>query len=432
MNFESEKQAKFAIDRLRFTYHGVVFKGNGFLEWNPSTGFHIDALLDRKFSPVDMLSTSGQILINSKPDTFPIWLHLKGHGKALIPMVFPGGQRRSFPADNYLSMDIERVVFFNHLKGFRSESEYWAGSASFTTKREIEFPDEHETTSTMAGVQYEHKLTACFAHEEDGNWDLTGRLVSANQFELSWSLHKARWSRADAWKIGEASRKALSLISAQPLRIETQNCTRGAHIINEIRVRSLIEPIQGYCHPLSNGNMRGMDRRKFNKEAFLKLVVFFLRGGVNANVSWMAFRQMVDASMQKTIQGKELMLTTILEAMFRTLNNRPYVPMENYVWRDLVAAMENFRGSYLPANWDEPCDKFMNTIRRVRNKNAHPDWLTSDDGGMSKSQLEKSLSDMTFVSRFYGYMILAMAGFINLEPNFPAVSFAELASPTAS
>jgi len=33
--------------------------------------------------------------------------------------------------------------------------------------------------------------------------------------------------------------------------------------------------------------------------------------------------------------------------------------------------------------------------------------------------MEKSLDDMIFLSRFYGYMILALAGFRDLKPDFP-------------
>jgi len=62
---------------------------------------------------------------------------------------------------------------------------------------------------------------------------------------------------------------------------------------------------------------------KFNKVAFLKLTEFFLRGGLHAETCWKIFCQMADASRQKTAQGQELLLATILEAVFRTINNRP-------------------------------------------------------------------------------------------------------------
>ncbi len=55
----------------------------------------------------------------------------------------------------------------------------------------------------------------------------------------------------------------------------------------------------------------------------------------------------------------------------------------------------------------------------LRDRNAHPDWLFKQGGALSKEETEKALDNMIFLSRFYGYMILTLAGFKNLEPKFP-------------
>jgi hypothetical protein len=77
--FDYDQPAKFVLDKLRFSYRGDVFKGSGFLEWNPAKGFQIDALLDKTFAPMDTLRMTGQIFIETKGDTFPIWLHVRNH-----------------------------------------------------------------------------------------------------------------------------------------------------------------------------------------------------------------------------------------------------------------------------------------------------------------------------------------------------------------
>jgi hypothetical protein len=65
----------------------------------------------------------------------------------------------------------------------------------------------------------------------------------------------------------------------------------------------------------------------------------------------------------------------------------------------------------------------VNRVKReyfyLRNRNAHPDWLFSQGGSLSEEEQAKSLDSMIFLSRFYGYMILALAGFRDLRPNFP-------------
>jgi hypothetical protein len=105
------------------------------------------------------------------------------------------------------------------------------------------------------------------------------------------------------------------------------------------------DPLHFYCRPLTNENLGAKERWNFNKEAFLQLVVFFLKGGLHAETSWKIFCQMADASRQETTQGKELLLATILEAVFRTIYNRPFKPQEQYEWSDKVHDMEQFKKS---------------------------------------------------------------------------------------
>lgn len=91
---------KFVLDALHFSYRGEIFKGNGFMEWNPIDGFHIDAFLDKKFAPVDRFKTLGQTIINDKSDAFTIWLKIRGFFPAIAPNVFPMAQKMSFVPDN--------------------------------------------------------------------------------------------------------------------------------------------------------------------------------------------------------------------------------------------------------------------------------------------------------------------------------------------
>jgi hypothetical protein len=75
MAIEYNEQAKFVLDGVRFSHEGQIYKGQGFMEWNPATGFGIDALMDKTFAPVDAFKTLGQIIVNTKEDIFPIWLN---------------------------------------------------------------------------------------------------------------------------------------------------------------------------------------------------------------------------------------------------------------------------------------------------------------------------------------------------------------------
>ncbi|MEA5510200.1 hypothetical protein VB715_10545 [Crocosphaera sp. UHCC 0190] len=94
----------------------------------------------------------------------------------------------------------------------------------------------------------------------------------------------------------------------------------------------------------------------------------------------------------------------------------------NDQWK-IEGALKRFRDNYLSRDWKSFCKqdgKIIKIYRDLRHRNAHPDWLFTQGGYLSKEQMEKSLDDMIFLSRFYGYMILAIAGVKELKPEFPS------------
>ncbi len=105
MDFEYDKPAQFVLDSVHFSYRGESYKGQGFLAWDPQKGFHIDALLDKTFAPVNSFKTMGQTIINTKEDTFSLRLDVKGFGRA-IAKAFPLAQKHTFIPDNHLSMKV--------------------------------------------------------------------------------------------------------------------------------------------------------------------------------------------------------------------------------------------------------------------------------------------------------------------------------------
>jgi hypothetical protein len=217
----------------------------------------------------------------------------------------------------------------------------------------------------------------------------------------------------------------LSIISAQTVWIASQTLSRDGQAIEAFRRRAEAKCLRYYFQPLLNKDLGVVEDWHFNKVAFLKLTEFFLRGGLHAETCWKVFCQMADASRQKTAQGQELLLATILEAIFRTIYNRPFKAGDYYPEKMRKADMEQFRTDFFSVKWIKYCDKALELHRELRHRNAHPDWLTSVDGGLSKSELKKSYESLIFMSRFYGYMILGMAGIKDLEPRFPNVRFGE-------
>lgn len=84
-----------------------------------------------------------------------------------------------------------------------------------------------------------------------------------------------------------------------------------------------------------------------------------------------------------------------------------------------------FKKKYFSEKWSPACESALKVYARLRHRNAHPDWLTTPNGVLSKEELKQSTKDLVLLSRFYGYMILALAGFKDLESLFPIVRFGD-------
>lgn len=398
------------------------------MEWNPTDGFHFDALLDKDFAPVDSFKTLGQTIINDRSDAFTIWLKVRGVGVAIAPNVFPLAQKKSFIPDNHLSIDQNRVIFFFPWpKECDRNAESWSGSAVLLTKGKIEFSDWLKQETSLGGKLIESQSWTGLTHEAVNDFSVSGRHLTDNSFELNWSLPKSSWTKSDAWNFGEAARRALSIIFAQTIWIANLKITRGNCEIFDFRKKREVESLSYNFRPLIDIDSSGLKQRDFNKSAFLKLIAFFRKGGNHAEVCWNIFRQMADASRQDTTQGHELLLSTILEAALRTIDGKPF-KMGDYSW-DRNGSMTSFQQKYLSGKfddkWKQTCEKILEVRGRLRDRNAHPDWLTTPNGVLSKEELKESTKNLIFLSRFYGYMILALAGFKDLEPLFPIVRFSD-------
>ncbi|MDB6066555.1 MAG: hypothetical protein JWR26_2763 [Pedosphaera sp.] len=425
---------KTGIDRLRFSYGGELFAGQGFMEWNPTDGFHLEALLDKNFAPVDSFKTLGQVIINDKGDAFNIWLKVRGFGSAIAPNVFPLAQKQSLITDNHLSLSLKRIIFFFQWPKEPEEvEESWMGSAVFLTKTELEFPDSVKLETSLAGRLIEAQSTTGLSHEDKNNVSFSGRQLTNKSFELNWALSKSCWTKTDAWHFGEAARRALSIIFAQTIWIAKTRIRRGHVDVLDLRKHETVESLKYNFRPLIDIDHSGLKQRTFNKDAFLQLIVLFSKGGNHAETCWNIFHQMADASRQETWQCRELLLSTILEAIFRTINNRPFKAGGFYRAKDRKEDMERFQRKFLAEKWGRACENALRIHTRLRHRNAHPDWLTTPNGVLSKEELRQSTANLIFLSRFYGYMILAMAGFKDLEPLFPVVRFSDdLQPPTQS
>jgi hypothetical protein len=183
---------------------------------------------------------------------------------------------------------------------------------------------------------------------------------------------------------------------------------RGAQKITEVRVHQDTRPLGHYLRLTNDPTV--------DTASFVRLTEFFLKGGRAQLVCRNVLGQMEEAARQQTWQATELLVSTILEAALKTLDGRPFKQGDDS-WK-IKPSLFAFRDRYLSREWSNACEKAIKVHFVLRNRNAHPDWLYQE--GQPRSEIQKMdvLRDISFLSRFYGYMILALAGFENLRPEF--------------
>jgi hypothetical protein len=153
-----------------------------------------------------------------------------------------------------------------------------------------------------------------------------------------------------------------------------------------------------------------------NKEHLVALIRLFALGESEAFMCRCVFDQLADAARQRTWQARELLTATILEAIMRNVYHEPFKPGPSW---DVGEPVRRYCRTQLGEAWLPTAERVLETQKRLRHRNAHPDWSLEEGGPAAKSQVEAAVDDLIFLSRFYGYVILSMAGLRDLKPDFP-------------
>jgi hypothetical protein len=303
--------------------------------------------------------------------------------------------------------------------GKREDNQFWGGSADFLTESEPEFPDELKTETTLNGQTIQTRNKGGLCYDEANGLSVWGHRTENGLFRTSWALPKACSTKTEAWGWAEAARRALSILFAQTIWIRCVSVTRGNTEITELRRPEKVQHLDHNQQPITD--FGPPDQWKFNRTAFIQLTRFFVSNSPHREICWNIFRRLAEASRQETWESRELLTGTTMEAALRTLDNHPFKPGD-HTWK-VKQSLDSFRQNYLDSNWEHACIKALEVRERLRHRNAHPDWVTNNGGSFSKPEWRQSIEDLTFLSRFYGYMILALAGFKPLQPRFPKLQF---------
>ena len=403
------EKIEYSLDKIWFQSFNGMYTGRGLLTWDPENGFHIDAFVERKEPELPLPIPLGKIGYISKRGTSSIQMKSKSFKHAIIPYAILNNHMELI-WDSRLSFDSDRIIIFNRYKD--NTNNKLNGTALFKTKGNLILPYNVKTTEKVGNEKEFIGFKNLISYKSE-NHSIKGEYFKNNYLSLWYNLSTNKWLRYQSWKWTEAARYSLSIITGQDICLLHRKINRGSQTIEEIRNSRDINSL-GLFAPLGFGE-------PINQDLFVKLTEFFMsENNKNSNIIRVCkkiFNQLIEASRQKSHQGQELLISTILEASLRTIDNHPFKEGD-HSW-NLRKSMKKFRENYFTDDWKGFCEKAIRFHINLRNRNAHPDWLIIKGGSLSEEALTKTLDYMIFLSRFYGYMILALAGFKNLEPQFP-------------
>ncbi|NJL99924.1 MAG: hypothetical protein HC924_14510 [Synechococcaceae cyanobacterium SM2_3_2] len=394
---------KYILDDLWFDLDGIRHRGHGIMTWDPKVGFHIDAFLDKGNQPQTIELRAKHLV--EKEDLVNIRLMPRGLDWAIAPntLIFDRFQLQN---SQLLSVSTHSLITCESSLAAVDET-LWKGAALYKTGGGIKLPDAMRNDTIAGDELLLRQSQSGIRYKDETKFEITARYIDQNHLLVCWKVPKSSFDKARAWKLSEAIQDVLSILYGQTIWLMYREMEREGYKTTEIIKNRAVSKLGVFSlfgsHP------------GFKRQVIVQMIQVFVDENLQTEICRNMFRQVVESCQQKTWQAQELLISTILEAALRTLDNRP-TSDDKY---QVSGGTSRFRTNYLNKDWKERCNEASKVFSRLRNRNAHPDWLTSPGGGRSKEEQEKSFNDMVFLCRFYGYMILALSGFRDLNPDFP-------------
>jgi hypothetical protein len=407
-------EEEYYVNKLWFHYRGIICRGNGVLRWTPENGFHLVAKILAGTRP-DRVEFRSIEIVKPLRIMFEIattW----GKTVAMTPLLNIRDSHLYF--DQTFTINFGRAVFFSHINENPAMKEGWHGSGVYEVSQNLLLPDIIHKDTKLGDKPFGSSISRSgFDYEGKNGESLSGEIQDNKYIYFNWSLPKERWFKGNSWQFAEALQDALAIVSGSVVRLRYHEAYRGHRIAREFN---------------ASGDQRslGIIFRFFDfdiipKELVGHLALYLSEKCDGEFMIRKMYWQIVDAANQKSDAGKALLLSTVLEASLRTLYKLPYVSGRSSHEDPfkLSKILRQFQTEYLTGShdskWKKKIDVVIEAYKRLRHRSAHPDWITTQGGMMSDLEIEQSINDMILLSRFYGYMILAISGTKDLEPQFP-------------
>jgi hypothetical protein len=402
-------KTKYIVDSFFFQFRDRHYYGKGTLKWEPKKGFHLEGFLESHGAPVPTKYGIGQVGIVPQSDFRCIRIRLRYNGIAIASQV-PITQLHDLFTAKYLNIKFGQIAFIN--RGMRSfDGRDWLGSGLYKMGKRVILPDKIEREEKINDELIKQGFSlGGLSYKENDNQKILGYPDEVQNFVLNCQLDKSKWTKQQSWIWPNAACQALSILSGEEIQLLQKEFFRGTQRITEFRKQIPVKSL---------GVLSFYNYDLIPAPILLRLTEFLVRESEKARICNNLFNQVLEASQQKTLQATELLLSTALEAVLRSIDHAPFLKETKRSKWSIDSSLKSFCVNYLSTDWDKTITVVLSVYRRLRHRNAHPDWLIETGGALSDIEKEKSLDDMIFLSKFYGYMILALAGIENLKPMFP-------------
>lgn len=393
------------LSRLSFRSSGRMHSSkHAILHWNPDTGFHLEAALEKCDIHTSVIDAALHVSLGRTIKFSP--RYLDGHW--IAPNANPTNRFDCGPlGTDWLSLNLDRVLWVEYRP--RDSATTWYGNTLLRVKG-VSLPDRVDEQITLGGKPYSHRrLWNGLQIDEPGSHSIFGRMIDKQHLELSWILDQRRWSRLECWRFGDSLCNALAMISGFEVQVLQRRAVLGDFEWHEMKTSKAPATLG----PWSLLNMDG----DIDKEMLVSLATFFTKDRRLGRAFGVFLRRMFVVAGQQNREAAQLLLGTLLEGLLRTIDNHPARPGD-YSWK-IRRSMQSFQLRYLSCAWTSSCENVLASYDRLRNRNAHPDWLFQSTTRSLHESILQASSDMQLLGAFYGYMILAVAGVPGLKPKFP-------------
>jgi hypothetical protein len=407
------RKTDWVLEEASFTYLDGLYRGPGLLTWDPEKGFHLEAFVARSGKPLPTHFKLGEVRLATRKDRTSVRMRIKRGGRALAFVVLT--DRWDLVMQDRLSCALGAVRFMTRLPEAARNAKRWFGSAQFQVGKSVLWPDTLTRTVQLDGQPWSESFERSGLKYETTAISVHG-LEEERRLQVQWSMHKGSHRRADAWRWASAFGNALAIELGRSVRLLERQVlairTEHSEWMPTGKVVSLF-PFQPF-----EGDL-------VEKSRLFALTDLFMSDTREALICRKLFDQMVRAKEQARWDDTELILSTALEGALRSLDG---APSSDRSWK-IAGSLAGFRKKYLSRRWKAACKQVLAAFKHLRHSTAHPDWSLDKMALPAEVERSRSFKDLLLLSRFYGYMILALAGVPDLQPVFNGRS---LASPSVS